>query len=73
MVQASVPVQFGCPSADARASVKATADGLLATFDAPGQAIRCAAAILDQAGALGVQLRAGIHTGEVERLGDLRP
>jgi len=50
--------------------VTATAGSLLATFDAPGQAIRCAAAVLEQAAALGVQLRAGIHTGEVERVGD---
>ena len=74
-------VAGGRPEADGEAAghlvrcyrgqlVKATMDGLLATFDAPGQAIRCAVAILDQAAALGVRLRAGIHTGEVERLGD---
>jgi DNA-binding SARP family transcriptional activator/pimeloyl-ACP methyl ester carboxylesterase len=50
--------------------VKAAADGMLATFDAPGRAIRCAAAVLDQAAALGVQLGAGIHTGEVDLVGD---
>ena len=50
--------------------IKATTDGLLATFDAPGQAIRCAVAVLGQAAALGVQLRAGIHTGEVDLVGD---
>jgi hypothetical protein len=50
--------------------VKATPDSLLATFDAPGQAIRCAVAVLDGAAALGVQLRAGIHTGEVDLAGD---
>ena len=43
---------------------------LLATFDAPGQAIRCAAAVLDHAAALGVKLGAGIHTGEVDLAGD---
>ena len=42
----------------------------LAVFDAPGQAIRCAAALLDSAAAHGIQLRAGIHTGEVELAGD---
>ena len=74
-------VADGRPEADGEAAgqlvrchrgqlVKATVDGLLATFDAPGQAIRCAVAIIDQAAALGVRLRAGIHTGEVERLGD---
>jgi DNA-binding SARP family transcriptional activator/pimeloyl-ACP methyl ester carboxylesterase len=45
-------------------------DSLLATFDAPGQAIRCAAALLGRAAALGVQLSAGIHTGEVDRTPD---
>jgi DNA-binding SARP family transcriptional activator/pimeloyl-ACP methyl ester carboxylesterase len=50
--------------------IKTTADSLLATFDAPGQAIRCAAAVLDDAAALGIQLRAGIHTGEVDLVGD---
>jgi class 3 adenylate cyclase len=43
---------------------------LLATFDAPGRAIRCAAAIRDHAADLGTKLRLGIHTGEVELLGD---
>jgi DNA-binding SARP family transcriptional activator len=50
--------------------IKTTADSLLATFDAPGQAIRCAAAVLDDAAALGIQIRAGIHTGEVDLIGD---
>jgi DNA-binding SARP family transcriptional activator/pimeloyl-ACP methyl ester carboxylesterase len=46
------------------------ADGLLATFDAPGQAIRCAAAVQADAAAAGIQLRAGIHTGEVDLVGE---
>jgi DNA-binding SARP family transcriptional activator/pimeloyl-ACP methyl ester carboxylesterase/class 3 adenylate cyclase len=45
-------------------------DGLLATFDAPGQAIRCAAAVVAEAAAAGIQIRAGIHTGEVDLVGD---
>jgi DNA-binding SARP family transcriptional activator/pimeloyl-ACP methyl ester carboxylesterase len=49
--------------------IKYGEDGLLATFDAPGQAIRCAAAVLAEAGAAGIQLRAGIHTGEVDLVG----
>jgi class 3 adenylate cyclase len=49
--------------------VQATADGILATFDAPGQAIRCAAAVRDDAAAAGIQVRAGIHTGEVALAG----
>jgi class 3 adenylate cyclase len=44
--------------------------GVLATFAAPGQAIRCAAAIRDDAAALGVQIRMGIHAGEVDLAGD---
>ena len=50
--------------------VKATAEGVMATFDAPGQAIRCAAAIRDDVTALGIVIRAGIHTGEVDLVGD---
>jgi class 3 adenylate cyclase len=41
-------------------------DGFLATFDGPARAIRCACAIRDGVEALGLQIRAGLHTGEVE-------
>jgi class 3 adenylate cyclase len=41
-------------------------DGFLATFDGPARAIRCALAIRDRVEALGLQIRAGLHTGEVE-------
>jgi DNA-binding SARP family transcriptional activator/pimeloyl-ACP methyl ester carboxylesterase len=50
--------------------IKNGADGLLATFDAPGQAIRCAAAVLAEAAAAGIQVGAGIHTGEVDLVGE---
>jgi class 3 adenylate cyclase len=50
--------------------VKDTGDGLVATFDAPARAIRCALAIRDGAGHLGVRIRAGLHAGEIERRGD---
>jgi class 3 adenylate cyclase len=50
--------------------VKHTGDGLLATFDGPARAIRCAAAIRDGASALGVEIRGGLHIGEVERRGE---
>ena len=43
---------------------------VLATFAAPGHAIRCAAAIRDDAAARGIQMRAGIHAGEVNLMGD---
>lgn len=42
-------------------------DGLLARFDGPGRAIRCVGAIMRSAGELSLRMRAGIHTGEVER------
>jgi class 3 adenylate cyclase len=50
--------------------VKTTGDGVLATFDGPGRAIRCACAIRDSARTLGIDLRAGLHTGEIELIGD---
>ena len=45
-------------------------DGFLATFDASGRAIRCAAEIVAGAQNIGLDLRVGIHTGEVEVRGD---
>jgi class 3 adenylate cyclase len=41
-------------------------DGVLATFDGPGRAIHCAAAIGRAAEGLGINIRAGLHTGEIE-------
>jgi class 3 adenylate cyclase len=49
--------------------VKTTGDGVLATFDGPGRAIRCAAALGDALRPLGLEIRAGLHTGEVEMMG----
>jgi pimeloyl-ACP methyl ester carboxylesterase/class 3 adenylate cyclase len=49
--------------------VKTTGDGFLATFDGPARAIRAAQAIHAEVGDLGLQLRAGLHTGECELLG----
>jgi class 3 adenylate cyclase/pimeloyl-ACP methyl ester carboxylesterase len=48
-----------------------TGDGFLALFDGPGRAIRCAVAIRASLAALGLEVRAGIHTGEVERAAEL--
>ena len=45
-------------------------DGLLATFDGPARAVRCALALRDQVHALGIEIRAGLHAGEIERRGD---
>ena len=50
--------------------VKRTGDGLLATFDGPGRGVRAARAIGDAVRPLGIEVRAGLHTGEVERRGD---
>jgi class 3 adenylate cyclase len=50
--------------------VKTTGDGFLATFDASGRALRCAADILAGAKDIGLELRAGVHTGGVEVRGD---
>lgn len=50
--------------------IKHTGDGFLATFDGPARAIRCAQAIGASALRLGVQVRAGLHTGEIEVRGE---
>jgi class 3 adenylate cyclase len=52
-------------------AVKKMGDGLLATFDGPARAIQCAAAIRDGAlNGYGLEVRSGLHTGEIELLGD---
>jgi class 3 adenylate cyclase len=60
--------------AAARGSVvKFTGDGALATFDGPARAIECACAVRDAVQDLGLQVRAGLHTGEIEMAeGDVR-
>jgi pimeloyl-ACP methyl ester carboxylesterase len=50
--------------------IKTVGDGFLATFDGPARAIRCAQAISDDARRLGLEVRAGIHTGECELIGE---
>jgi len=47
--------------------VKTTGDGILATFDAPTRALRCAFDLRDAIGGLGLEIRAAVHTGEIER------
>jgi len=46
--------------------VKSLGDGFLATFDGPARAVRCAAAIIDRLRPLGLEVRSGLHTGEIE-------
>ena len=50
--------------------VKVVGDGFLATFDGPARAVRCAIAIRDGVRELGLEIRAGIHVGEIEVLPD---
>ena len=50
--------------------VNTTGDGFVATFDAPARAIRCAIDLAAAADRLGIAIRAGVHTGEVEFAGD---
>jgi class 3 adenylate cyclase len=49
--------------------VKSTGDGILATFDGPGRAVRCALSFGTAAQQIGLPLRAGLHTGEIELRG----
>src|SRR5215211_3803277 len=51
-------------------AVKSTGDGFLATFDGPARAVRCARAIVEASAGQGVRVRAGLHTGEIEVIGD---
>jgi len=50
--------------------IKTTGDGFFACFDGPARAIRCACAIAERAHTLGIEIRAGLHTGECETRGD---
>jgi class 3 adenylate cyclase len=51
-------------------AVKSTGDGFLAIFDGPAAAIRCTEAIRDALPPEGVRIRAGLHAGEIERIGE---
>jgi class 3 adenylate cyclase len=50
--------------------VKSTGDGVLATFEGPAQAVRCAQDIADELAKLDLAIRAGVHVGEIETVGD---
>ncbi|HEX9697069.1 MAG TPA: adenylate/guanylate cyclase domain-containing protein [Actinomycetota bacterium] len=50
--------------------IKTLGDGVLATFDGPGRAVQCAEAIATESEPLGLRIRAGIHCGEVEVMGE---
>ena len=67
----STTARRGAWSAATRGEViKSTGDGLLALFDIPGSAINAAKDLQADIAALGLLMRAGIHTGEIERRGD---
>jgi class 3 adenylate cyclase len=50
--------------------IKSLGDGFLATFDGPARAVRCASAIRDAMRVLGLEVRSGVHTGEIELKGE---
>jgi class 3 adenylate cyclase len=50
--------------------INTTGDGLLATFDGPARAIRCACAMSSEVCRIGIEIRTGLHSGECELLGD---
>jgi pimeloyl-ACP methyl ester carboxylesterase len=50
--------------------IKWTGDGMLATFAAPGRAVRCASNIVEEVDRLGFEVRCGLHTGEIQRTND---
>ena len=50
--------------------MKTLGDGFLATFDGPARAVRCATSIIEGVRSLDLQVRGGIHTGEIEIKGD---
>jgi class 3 adenylate cyclase len=50
--------------------VKFTGDGALATFEGPAQAVRCAEAIAGSIAELGIEIRSGVHVGEIETIGE---
>jgi class 3 adenylate cyclase len=50
--------------------ITTTGDGMLASFDSPARAVRCASEMIEAAQAIGLEIRAGVHTGEIERRRD---
>jgi class 3 adenylate cyclase len=50
--------------------IRSTGDGVLAIFDGPGRAVQCALSLRDALRTLAIDIRAGIHTGEIEVGGD---
>jgi class 3 adenylate cyclase len=63
-------VTRSCLERFAGREIKSTGDGFLATFDGPTRAVECARAIAAEMPPLGIELRAGLHAGEVELMGE---
>jgi class 3 adenylate cyclase len=51
-------------------AVRSTGDGYLAVFDGPGRAIKCGFAVGQELGKLGIEIRVGLHTGEIDIMGE---
>lgn len=51
-------------------AIRSTGDGYLAVFDGPGRAIRCGTAVRNELGQHGIEIRTGLHTGEIDLMGD---
>ena len=51
-------------------AVRTTGDGYLAVFDGPGRAIRCGSAVRNELSQLGIEIRVGVHTGEIDLMGE---
>jgi class 3 adenylate cyclase len=60
----------GAVAAHGGTAIKSTGDGFLATFDGPARAVRCATELGEEVSRVGIELRAGLHAGEVELMGD---
>ena len=63
---ATTPSRSVASTASADAMVKQTGDGMLATFDGPARGVQCAQHLSDTLAPLGLPIRAGLHTGEIE-------
>ena len=61
---------FGGCSTGSGSRIKVVGDGFVATFDGPARAVRCAVAIRDEVREIGLEIRAGLHIGEIEVLPD---
>jgi class 3 adenylate cyclase len=59
-----------CLTSNRGREIKSVGDGFLAVFDGPARAVRAARSIVSDVTALGLEVRAGLHTGEVEMVGD---